>query len=396
MAAKWDPVSPEFRINPYPIYEVLVEEEPLHQSPYGPLVISRYEDIMAVLRHPGASNDFRKSPQWGPLFEEPEAPAPSFLFLDPPDHTRLRGLVNRAFTPKRIEQLRPRAQQIVDEILEKAAAAGGMEVVSELAFPLPVLVICELLGVPAEDVGRFKDWSAAMARGLDPGFTLPPGMQQRFRELRKSALEYFGELMERRRKSPGNDLLTGLIEAEEQGESLSEREVLATLNLLLIAGHETTVNLIANGFLAFGRQPEQYRRLREDPSLVRSAVEEVLRFDPPVHIMGRLPLEDIEIPSGTVPSFADVVLLPAAANRDPRQFPDAGVFDIGRSDNRHLGFGFGIHHCVGAPLARMEAQVVFSSLAKGFEKIEAERDPPEYKDNITLRGIASLPVSLST
>lgn len=396
MQVKWDPTEPEFRVNPYPTYEALIREEPLHQSEYGPLVVSRYEDILAILRHPAVSNDFRKSPQWGPLYQDPEAPAPAFLFLDPPDHTRLRGLVSRAFTPKRVEELRPRAQVIVDEILDRAAAAGEMEVVSELAFPLPVLMICEMLGVPHEDVGEFKEWSADLARGLDPGFALPEGMQERFRESRKHALDYFRELIARRRNDLGDDLLSALIQAEEQGDHLTEGELLSTINLLLIAGHETTVILISNGVLAFGRDPGQFSRLKEDPGLVRSAVEEVLRFDPPVHIMGRIPLEDIEIPSGPISRFADLVLLPAATGRDPAQFTNPGNFDIARSDNsRHLGFGFGIHHCLGAPLARLEAQVAFASLASRFSTIKLAEDPPQYKDNLTLRGIASLQVNLS-
>jgi len=395
VGVKWDPVGPAFRADPYPTYEALLREEPLHQSPYGPLVLSRYEDVMAVLRHPAASSDFRNSPQWGPLYQEPEAPAPAFIFLDPPDHSRLRSLVSRAFTPKRVEELRPRAQRFVDDVLDKAAAAGGMEVVSELAFPLPVLMICELLGVPASDVGEFKQWSALLARGLDPGFALAPGLQESFREARKCAHGYFTGLISRRRRQPREDLLSALVQAEEQGERLSEAELLSTLNLLLIAGHETTVNLLANGLLAFCRYPHEFARLRHEPSLVRSCVEEVLRFDPPVHILARIPLEDICVPSGVVPRFADLVLLPAAAGRDPAQFSAPSTFDAGRLENRHLGFGFGAHYCLGAPLARMEAQVVFSSLARRFESVELEEDPPVYKDNLTLRGVARLPVSFS-
>ena len=270
-----------------------------------------------------------------------------------------------------------------------------MEVVSELAFPLPVMVICELLGVPAEDVGEFSEWSATMTRGIDPSFTWPPGLLERFRELRKRAMDYFGELIARRRAHPGDDLLSGLIEAEEQGDRLTESELFSTLNLLLIAGHETTVNLIPNGVLAFARNPDQFARVHEDPSLVRGAVEEVLRFDPPVHIMGRLPMDEIELSCGTVPAFDELVLLPAAAGRDPAQFNDPGSFDVARADNRHLGFGFGIHHCIGAPLARLEAQVALGTLAQRFRAVEVVQDPPAYKDNITLRGIASLDVKLS-
>ena len=234
MAATWDPIDPAFRADPYPAYRVLLEEAPLFESPYGLLVVSRYEDCMTILRSSGTSNDFRKSPRFAPAVEDEEDVTPSFLFLDPPDHTRLRGLVSRAFTPRRVEQLRPRAQQIADEVFDRAAAAGSMEVVEDLAFPLPVLMICELLGVPPEDVDEFKEWSAATARGLDPSFTWPPGMLERFQELRTRAMDYFGELIARRRRQPRDDLLSALLEAEEQGDRLTEAEVFSTLNLALL------------------------------------------------------------------------------------------------------------------------------------------------------------------
>lgn len=209
-------------------------------------------------------------------------------------------------------------------------------------------------------------------------------------------MDYFGGLIARRRRDPQDDLLSALLEAEEQGDRLSEAEVWSTLNLLLIAGHETTVNLIANGVLAFARNPDQFAQVRQDPSLVRSAVEEVLRYDPPVHMMGRLPVEDIEISCGTIPAWSELVMLPAAAGRDSAQFADPDRFDVTRADNRHLGFGFGIHHCLGAPLARLEAQVALDTLARRFSSVQLVADPPPYKDNITLRGVASLEVELAS
>jgi cytochrome P450 len=391
---RWDPTDPAFKADPYPTYRALLEREPLHRSPFGILVVSRYVDCMTVLRHPAASNDFRKWPDWDPA-SDPEAPSLSFLFLDPPDHTRLRGLVSRAFTAPRVEQLRPRAQEIVDQAFDRAEASGGMEVVAELAFPLPVLMICELLGVPVEDVDEFKQWSTVIARNLDPDFTWPPGYKETVRAAEAQARAYFKELIARRRSEPGHDLLSALLEAEEQGDKLTESELLKILFLLLAAGHETTVNLIANGVLAFARHPDQLERLRYDPSLARSAVEEVMRFDPPVHILGRVPLDDIELSCGTVHKFEGLVTLPAAANRDPAQFDRPDVFDIGRPDNRHLGFGFGLHSCIGSPLARLEGQVALGTLARRFRAIDLGQDPPPYKDNITLRGVASLDVRLS-
>ena len=396
MAATWEPLNPAFRADPYPAYRLLLEEAPLFESPYGLLVVSRYEDCLTILRSAGTSNDFRKSPRFAPAVEDEADITPSFLFLDPPDHTRLRGLVSRAFTPRRVEQLRPRAQQIADEVFDRAAAAGSMEVVEDLAFPLPVLIICELLGVPPEDVDEFKEWSAATARALDPSFTWPPGMLERFVELRQRAMGYFDDLIARRRAEPRDDLLSALLEAGEQGDQLSDAEVKSTINLLLIAGHETTVNLIANGVLAFARYPDQFALVREDPSLIRGAVEETLRFDPPVHMMGRLPMEDIELSCGTVPAQSELIMLPAASSRDERQFESPYTFDLTRADNRHLGFGFGIHHCLGAPLARLEAQVALGTLARRFSSVELVADPPPYKDNITLRGVASLDVKLAS
>ncbi len=392
----WDPIDPAFRADPYPAYRALLEEAPLFESPYGLLVVSRYEDLLTILRSSGTSNDFRNSTRFAPAAEDEEDVTPSFLFLDPPDHTRLRGLVSRAFTPRRVEGLRPRAQQIADDAFARAAQSGGMEIVEDLAFPLPVLMICEMLGVPAEDIDEFKEWSAATARGLDPSFTWPPGLLERFQALRSRAMDYFGDLIARRRREPRDDLLSALLEAEEQGDRLTEAEVFSTLNLLLIAGHETTVNLITNGVLAFARYPEQFARVREDPSLIRGAVEEVLRFDPPVHMMGRLPMEDIEISCGTIPAMSELVMLPAASSRDAAQFSAPDEFDVTRADNRHLGFGFGIHHCLGAPLARLEAQVALGTLARRFSSVELITDPPPYKDNITLRGVAALEVKLAS
>jgi cytochrome P450 len=284
--------------------------------------------------------------------------------------------------------------EIVEQLVGEAARRGSMEVVADLAFPLPVLVICELLGVPPEDVDEFKEWSSAVARTLDPPFLIPEEVLSSAQAAAVRAEAFFQNLIAERRRRPSDDLISALIAAEESGDQLSEAEMLATLGLLLIAGHETTVNLIANGVLAFGRRPDQFARLREDPELIRSAVEEVLRFDPPVHADGRLALEDIELPSGTVKQWEQPVILLPAANRDPAYFADAGSFDIARTDNRHLSFGFGIHHCLGAPLARAEAQVALGYLARSFSRLELVDDPPPYKDNLVLRGVASLEVRL--
>lgn len=395
MNAVWDPLGPAFQDDPYPVYTSLLEHAPLSRSPYGPLVVCRYEDCMTLLRHPAASNDFRKAPGWSlPPGQDAETVKPSFLSLDPPDHTRLRSLVNRAFTPGRIENLRPMVQRFVDRALDRAAECGRMDVVEDIAYPLPILVICEMLGVPASDADEFKQWSALIARGLDPPFTLPSHFRLEVARASVQAERYFRDLMKQRRKQPGDDLLSALLGAHDRDDRLTEMETIRTLRLLLIAGHETSVSLIANGILAFSRHPEQLALLRQEPSMVRPAVEEVLRFDPPVQVGVRTALEDIELSCGTIPRFEQPLLLLAAANRDPAMFSQPERFDIARRENRHLGFGFGVHHCLGAPLARLEGQIALGTLAQRFGTVELEKQP-EYNGNVVLRGVRSLNVKLS-
>jgi cytochrome P450 len=286
-------------------------------------------------------------------------------------------------------------RQIVADAFDRAAERGSMEIVAELAFPLPVLIICDLLGVPTDDLESLKAWSSAVVRATDPYFALSPQLLEQHAAAYNELWAYFHELIAERRGHPGDDLLSALLRVEQEGDRLTEPELMVNIILLLLAGHETTVNLIANGILAFARYPAQFERLQKDPSLGRSAVEEVLRFYPPVHLRPRLPLEDIELSTGTVPAYADLFLVLAAANRDPRQFADPQCFDIARPNNRHLGFGFGIHHCVGAPLSRIEGEVVFGAAAERFSRIELVQDPPPYKDNVSLPGIATLEVTLT-
>ena len=397
----FNPFDPAFRIDPYPTYERLREEDPVHQSPLGMVVLSRWEDCWAILRDPRTGTDQRKSDLYQAFVaQQPVTTAPAaaaeemqpFLFLDPPDHTRLRGLVQQAFTPRRVEQLRPWVQQFVDRIVDTVAERGSMEVIADLAYPLPVAVICELLGVPASDHDVFKGWSQQLAKALDPDF----GMAQEAADAQLAAAtefaDYFKTLIAGRRQEPRDDLLTALVHAEEEGQKLSEPELIATLILLLVAGHETTVNLIANGVRALLCHRDQWDRLGADPSLVRSAVEEVLRFDPPVQFTGRIAVQDYEHGDVSIPKGSQAIVLLAAANRDPAVFPEPQLFDIARSDNRHLAFSAGIHFCLGAPLARLEGQVALATLATRLPGIELTADELTYKENIILRGLESLPV----
>jgi len=315
------------------------------------------------------------------------------LDRDPPDHTRLRGLVSKAFTPKALESLRPRIQQIVDGLLDQIERRGEMDLIEEFAYPLPVIVICEMLGVPVKDHERFKHWGLDIARGLD-AIMLPPDSEVGKRSVsgRRALAEYFRALIAERRAAPRDDMLSALIAAEEAGDKLSEEELLASCILLLVAGHETTVNLIGNGTLALLKHPEQLRRLRENPGLIGSAVEELLRYDGPVQRTARIPSEDLVIGGKTIPKGEMVMPFLGAANRDPAQFPDPDRLDITRTDNRHIAFGMGIHFCLGAPLARMEGQIAISTLLRRLPKLALASQLPEHRQSLTLRGLVSLPV----
>jgi len=320
----------------------------------------------------------------------------SMLDRDPPDHTRLRGLVSKAFTPRVVEGLRPRIQQIVDGLLDGVAAKGSMDLIEEFAYPIPVAVICEMLGVPVEDHERFKGWSLDIARGLDLIWLGPDSeVGRRSVAARHSLAEYFRGLIAQRRAAPRADMLSGLIAAEEAGDKLNEIELLATCILLLIAGHETTVNLIGNGMLALLRHGDQLRRLQQDPTLIGGAIEELLRYDGPVQRTARIPSEDVTIGGRTIARGEMVMPFIGAADRDPVQFPEPDRLDIGRADNRHIAFGWGIHFCLGAPLARIEGQIAINSLIQKWPKLALATDRPEYRQSLTLRGLKALPVSFA-
>ena len=400
----FNPFDPAFHDDPYPFYRRFREEDPAHYSQLGQItVLSKYADCAALLRDHRASNDQTKSEGFREQVRaqglDPDEVIANqtrpFLFLDPPDHTRLRGLVSRAFTPRVVEALRPRVQQIVDELLNAAEQRGEMDVIADVAFPLPVAMICELLGVPRDDVARFRAWSSVAARSLDPDFVLPQEEIEKRQRAFEEFTEYFRQLIATRRSDLRDDLLSALIVAEDQGDRLTEEELIATGILLLIAGHETTVNLIGNGTLALLRHADQAQRLRDDPSLIQTAIEELLRFDSPVQLSARTAAEDIALPSMTLRKGQSAIVLLGAANRDPEQFVDPDRIDVGRADNRHLAFGMGIHFCLGAPLARMEGQIAIGDMVRRFPDMRLIDESPPYKPNFTLRGLASLRVRLN-
>jgi pimeloyl-[acyl-carrier protein] synthase len=387
----FNPMDPAFVADPYPTYRRLRAEDPVHHSPLGFWVLTRYDDVVAALRDPRLAKEAIAAFVAARFGAPVPAMGLSMLDRDPPDHTRLRSLVSKAFTPRVVEGLRPRIQQVVDGLLERVREAGSMDLIEEFAYPIPVNVICEMLGVPVEDHERFKGWSLDIARGLD-SILLPPDSEVPKRSVasRNALADYFRELIAKRRASPRADLLSGLIAAEEAGDKLSENELLATCILLLIAGHETTVNLIGNGTLALLRHPDQLRRLRDNPALIGTAVEELLRFDGPVQRTARIPSEDVVIDGRKIAKGEMVMPFIGAADRDPAQFPDADRLDIGRTDNRHIAFGWGIHFCLGAPLARVEGQIAINTLVQRFPRLALASATPEFRESLTLRGLKSL------
>ncbi len=321
---------------------------------------------------------------------------PGFLFLDPPDHTRLRRLVSKAFVPKVVDALRPDVTELVDGLLDHVADRDQFDIVADLAYPLPVAVICRLLGVPLDDEPKFNHASALLAQALDPFIASdderPAIISERMRAGRWLR-EYLHGLVEQRRRRPGDDLMSRLIAVEESGDQLTEDEIVSTCSLLLIAGHETTVNLIANAVVAMLRAPGQWAALAADARRASAVIEETLRYDPPVQLLGRTALQDMIIEDTTVVQGDSMMLLVAAAHRDPAEFDRPDIFDPDRGPFRHLAFGRGPHFCLGAPLARLETGVALSAVTARFPKARLGGEP-QYKPNVTLRGLAALPVSI--
>jgi cytochrome P450 len=393
-------LDPSNRADPYPVYDRIREHGPLQLPDMTLSVFSSYQDCDDVLRHPSSASDRLKSTAAQREIAEgaearPMGP-PGFLFLDPPDHTRLRKLVSKAFVPKVVKALEPDITALVDGLLDKVEEQGSFDVIPDLAYPLPVAVICRLLGVPIEDEPKFSHASALLAAALDPVISFTGQAPDSFDEMFEAGLwlrGYLRELIARRRSDPGDDLMSGLIHVEESGDQLTEDEIVATCNLLLVAGHETTVNLIANAILAMLRHPAQWTALGSDPQRVSAVVEETLRYDPPVQLMGRIAADDMTIGEATVPKGDVMMLLLAASHHDPAAFDRADEFDPDRENIRHLAFGKGPHFCLGAPLARLEAAVALSKVTARFPHAEMVGEP-QYKPNLTLRGLASLEVTV--
>ncbi len=387
--------------NPYPVYSLLRAARPVLQVPTegydgpGVWLLTRYEDVHAALRDPRFSVERMNAPiirdnldRMPDFIRQSTQGLRSMLVMDPPDHTRVRKLANKAFTPKRIAALRPRIEALVAEELDAIDGRSEFDLIHELAEPLPAVVIAELLGVPAEDHRTFRGWSTQLINAL--GAKTMEERASLSREAGEKILGYLRDVIAKRRADPRDDLISALIHAQEEQDALTDLELLATCNLLLLAGHETTTNLIGNGMLALLREPEQEQRLRADRGLLPTAVEELLRFDGPVQATIRIALEDIEVGDQVVPEGSPVILNIGAANHDPAVFDAPEELDLGRDPNPHLGFGFGAHFCMGAPLARLEAAIAFGGLLERFPKLSLVDEAPAYRENPVLRGLQRL------
>ena len=397
-APLFNPLSPEFIRDPYPFYQQLRDNDPMHVTPFGSVLASRHAEASLVLRDKRFGKDFvdRSIRRYGPeIMQEPVFRSMSHWMLqqDPPDHTRLRGLVVKAFTARRVEDMRPRIQQIVDRTLDEVIPHGRMDLIEDFAFKLPVTVICDMLGIPEEHREAFYRSSREGGRLLDP---VPLSKAEIAEGNAGNAVStaYFQHLFELRRKHPGDDLTTQLLQAEEDGAKLSHEELTANIILLFGAGHETTVNLIGNGLLALHRNPDQLALLKARPELITNAIEEFLRYDSSVQLTGRVAIEDIEDLGGRrIPKGEAVLCLLGSANRDPAVYPDAPEqLDITRANVKPLSFGGGIHHCLGAQLARIEAEVAIGTLLRRLPELKLDDpDNPEWRPTFVLRGLKRLP-----
>ena len=389
----FDFANPAFRADPYPAYRFLREAAPLFRLPTGQWIVSTHAACTSVLRDNrfGHKNYSKVIPDFE---NEPAVAALSRMMLlrDPPEHTRLRGLVSKAFTARRMEALRPRIEEIVDELIDAVISNGGMDVILDFAHKLPVTVICDMLGIPEQDRAPFLAESNVRGRILDPA----PMSREELDQANEGQLKsqaYFTTLFAYRRANPGDDLTTALLLARENDDALTDLEALANIGLLFGAGHETTTNLIGNGVLALHRNPAQLARLRDDPSLIPNAVEELLRYDSPVQLTGRTALEDVELLGQPIAQGEEVITLLGAANRDPAAYTgDPDTLDVARTGARAISFGGGIHHCIGAQLARIEGEVAFRRLLERLPEMRlVDAENAEWKPTITLRGLKTLP-----
>jgi hypothetical protein len=399
----YDLNSPAFVANPYPVYDHLRRQAPIYWSETRQSwILTRYADIVTLLHDPRLSSD-RFATIASRLLSETQAQFRPFitavsawmLMRDPPDHTRLRSLVTQAFTPRIVAHMRERIQALVDDLLDAVQDQGHMDVIADLAVPLPGTVIAEMLGVPRTDQPQFKQWSDEITVGLGGADTIGP-RTERYRIAQESFLAlsaYFQDKVAALRRAPQDHLLSALVQAEAAGDRLTDIELFANCVLLIFAGHETTTNLIGNGLLALLQHPDQLERLRHTPDLMPSAIEEFLRYDSPVQMMSRLATVDVPIAGTQIKHGQRVCLYYAAGNRDPAQFDAPHQLDITRRDNRHLAFGQGVHYCLGAALARLEGQIAINTVLRRLPNLRLATAALEWNPNVILRGLKSLLVT---
>lgn len=397
MLRKYNLLSTEAMANPYPVYRQLREEDPVHlDSSLGCWLLTRYDHVVTAFANPHLSSerlnpDRLRGKEWESLRPLFESASKQMLFLDPPDHARLRMLLNKAFTPRVINTIGPSIQQMVDQLIEAVVAHGEMDIIQDIAYPLPATVIAGMLGVPAEDHHLVKSWSNDFATFLGN-----PSMLEKSRVALESLhtfMDYFRRIISDADKIAKSSLLSALVSAEEQGQVLSEDELLANCVLLLFAGHETTTNLIGNGMLALLQNPKQMELLQQDMSLLPTAVDELLRYDSPTQWTGRVVKGETEIAGKRLRNGQGVMIMIGAANRDPEQFIEPDQLDIARRENRHLAFGNNRHFCLGAALARLEAQIIFKTLLQRLPTLQLAPQKLAWRGNLALRALKSLHVT---
>jgi pimeloyl-[acyl-carrier protein] synthase len=392
-------LDPEVLADPYPLYQRLRTEAPVHWDPYlHAWIVTRYEDVVTVLHHFSAKRTptpeqfaAMELAELGPIAQ---LMTKQMLFMDAPAHTRLRGLASMAFTPARVEALRSHIREIVDTLMEPLLRAGRMDVINDFAAPLPAIVTAEMLGVPTSDCDKLKAWSADFAEVLG-NFQHNPDRASRTLKCVEEMTAYFRDAIHRMKTEPREGLINALMSAELDGDRLTEEEIIANCIVTMVGGQETTTNLIGNGVLSLIRNPDQLQRLRDDLSLVPSAVEELLRYESPSQHTARICPEDTELGGKLIRKGQAVIAVMGAGNRDPERFPEPDRLDLGRTDNRHLAFGWASHFCFGAPLARIEGQLAFAALARRTANLALEPGPIVWRENLGLRGLTALRVTFS-
>jgi len=391
----WWPLAPSFVADPYPVYRRLRERDPVHYSILTEqFVVSRFSDVDRILRdHRKFSNDLQRARSSRGSLGTRKKLKPSMLVRDPPDHTRLRRLVSRAFTPRSVAKMEDYIRATAHGLLDEVEGAGEFDLMKAFAVPLPTIVIARMIGVPEQDLDRFKVWSDRLARALEP--LLTPEEVELVHQSDQQLAEYFRTIIEQRRREPRDDLVSRLAEAEDEGDKLTPDETIVMLRLLLTAGNETTTNLIGNGFRALLRHPDQLTLLRERPGLAAAAVEELLRYDSPVQLDMRITTRDLQIGNVAVQSGTLVTLAIGSANHDPERFQRPDELDITRSDQGNISFGRGIHHCLGAPLARLEGRVALEVLLERFDRIGFGPRAPRYRPSVVLRGLEHFDVRVA-